>query len=264
MKSLSITWLGQSGFLIEVPEIRIACDLYLSDFCRKKSKLDHTRLMPVPIAPEDLESIDHYLITHDHIDHLDPETIGPILETNSETKFYCPPVCNTAITEYFKEKSFRFEFLHSLKEYIFAPGIRFFALPAAHEKLEKDSFGEYKAFGYLLLFDSLKKTVFISGDTIPYEGQADLIRKHIPFGYELTLILPVNGRDEERANLGVKGNLTAKEAIQFFHDCQADLLIPCHFGMFAFNDPKTPITPEYFEERNCSVSVPELNQSIKL
>jgi len=37
------------------------------------------RMVPPPLAPRDLVGIDGYIITHSHQDHLDPETLLPIV-----------------------------------------------------------------------------------------------------------------------------------------------------------------------------------------
>ncbi len=68
-------FLGQSGFCLKAGEVTIAIDPYLSDSVGKTSpKL--TRCYPPPILPEALD-VDIMVITHDHLDHLDPETLGP-------------------------------------------------------------------------------------------------------------------------------------------------------------------------------------------
>ncbi len=264
MANLSLVWLGQSGFLLRAPDLTWACDLYLSDYCRRRSRLDHTRLTPIPVTPEALERVDHYLITHAHIDHFDPETVGPILRKDSATRFYCPPAGRAVWTEHFPEAEARFTVLASETEYPAAPGWRLIPLPAAHEGLERDAGGEYLAFSYLLLSDIFRQAVFFAGDTIPYAGQGELIRKYRPAGYGLTLVLPVNGRDAPRAKLGFKGNLNLDEAAALRRECLADRVVPCHFNMFALNDAPIRPTLEEFAARQCPAATPEIGQAIAL
>lgn len=261
---ITLEWLGQSGFLLRFQKITVACDLYLSDFCNKVSRLDHTRLMAIPVRPEKLNFIDHYLITHSHIDHFDPETVGPILNVNPETHFYCLPEAMRVVQKYFPEYKGKFQQLKSFHDYKLCNKLRLIALPAAHEELEKDANGEYIAFSYLLLFDNCKKAVFFAGDTIPFEKQAQIIGERMPENYHLTLLLPVNGRDRERAKLGFKGNLTLAEAVELYQELKADLLIPCHFGMFALNDLKEIMDSSFFRRNKVNAIIPELNKSICL
>jgi len=264
MAEFTITWLGQSGFVIRSPQGAVACDLYLSDYCKERSKLDHTRLMPIPVMPEKLTGVDIYLATHAHVDHFDPETVAPILRANPSMRILCPPSVRAVADSFFPNGKENFETIHSGVEIKLAQNLRLIALPAAHEELEKDEAGEYVAFSYLLLFDFHKKAIFVAGDTIPYIGQSGKIREFIPAGYELIMVLPVNGRDEPRAKLGFKGNLTLEEAFALFKECDGALFIPCHFGMFALNDSKEPIDAELFDRHACRGVVPAIGVPIPL
>ena len=67
--------LGQAGCLVRSAGVTVAIDPYLSDSVAKNAP-DCTRLLPVPIRPEALR-VDLFVVTHDHLDHLDPETVGP-------------------------------------------------------------------------------------------------------------------------------------------------------------------------------------------
>jgi len=71
----SLWFLGQAGYLIRAGGITAVIDPYLSDSVAKVSP-EASRLIPVPIPPQELQ-VDLFLVTHDHLDHLDPETIAP-------------------------------------------------------------------------------------------------------------------------------------------------------------------------------------------
>jgi L-ascorbate metabolism protein UlaG (beta-lactamase superfamily) len=105
-------------------------------------------------------------------------------------------------------------------------GFDIHAVPAAHETLAKDEYGRHKFLGYIVQFGPW--TVYHSGDTVPYEGMVDWLRRR-PIDVAL---LPINGRAPER---GVDGNLCGREAAQLARDIGARLAIPCHYEMFEFN-----------------------------
>lgn len=264
MPELKLCWLGQSGFLISGGKTEIIADPYLSDSCLKlNSRLDHTRHTPIVRNPAELTP-DYYLITHPHADHFDPETIAPVMENSPETGFRCPPSCIDKIRTFFPGKEERFEFLATGKKYDLGSGVGLIAIPAAHETLAKDENGEYLSMSYLLNFTKVGKSVFIAGDTVPYAGQAAEIMRFLPDGYELSMLLPANGRDAERAALGILGNMDIDEAIGLAKECKAAYLIPCHIGMFAGNDPKEPVTKEYCESRGIRTILPEAGKEFFL
>lgn len=67
-------FLGQSGYILRSTAVTVVIDPYLSDSVREIAP-EFGRLYPPPLAPADLQA-DIYIVTHDHLDHLDPQTIG--------------------------------------------------------------------------------------------------------------------------------------------------------------------------------------------
>ncbi|MGA2914693.1 MAG: MBL fold metallo-hydrolase [Sedimentisphaerales bacterium] len=83
----ALWFVGQSGFICKSCDTIVAIDPYLSDSIAKLSpKLK--RIIPVPIEPADLKT-DIFIVTHDHLDHLDPETIAGYRYKDT-TKFVAP------------------------------------------------------------------------------------------------------------------------------------------------------------------------------
>jgi L-ascorbate metabolism protein UlaG (beta-lactamase superfamily) len=100
------------------------------------------------------------------------------------------------------------------------------AVPAAHERVERDAEGRCRFLGYVVRLGPW--SVYHSGDTVRYEGMEERLRGH---GVDVAL-LPINGRDPAR---GVAGNLDGPEAAALAWDIGAGLAIPCHYEMFRFN-----------------------------
>ena len=70
----ALWFLGQSGFIIKSAGVTVAIDPYLSDSAATISP-QLARRFPPPIEPAELK-VDIYIATHDHLDHLDPETLA--------------------------------------------------------------------------------------------------------------------------------------------------------------------------------------------
>ena len=69
----ALWFLGQSGFVFRGGRTTLAIDPYLSDSIGRRDTR-FSRRYPPPILPRDLH-VDILVITHDHLDHLDPETL---------------------------------------------------------------------------------------------------------------------------------------------------------------------------------------------
>src|SRR5438552_4128109 len=86
-------WLGQSGFLLQWQGRHLLFDPYLSDSLTKKyanTDKPHVRMTARVVAPEQLTFIDVVTSSHHHTDHLDPETLGPLLQHNSKLELMIP------------------------------------------------------------------------------------------------------------------------------------------------------------------------------
>jgi L-ascorbate metabolism protein UlaG (beta-lactamase superfamily) len=219
----SLWWLGQSGFLLQWGDRHIVLDPYLSDSLTAKyadTTRPHIRVAPRVIDPERLDFIDIVTASHGHTDHLDPETLRPLARVNPGLALVVPE----AVRALARERSG----LHDAAIVGLRDGasvtlgeFRITAIPSAHERLETDMY-----LGYVIRFGPW--TVYHSGDTVPYGGLAELLE---PFAINVAM-LPINGRSPER---GVPGNLTAEEAVWLAKRAGIRTVIPCHYGMFAFN-----------------------------
>src|SRR5260221_482761 len=75
-------WLGQSGFLVHWQRRFLLLDPYLSDSLTTKyaaTDRPHVRMTEPVVAPERLDFIEVATSSHNHTDHLDAETLKPLL-----------------------------------------------------------------------------------------------------------------------------------------------------------------------------------------
>lgn len=229
-------WLGQAGFLLEAAGLRILIDPYLSDSLEAKyrgSATPHDRLAPPPISVAKLTEIDFYCATHAHSDHLDPGTIPAIAAANPGCLFIVPASARVTALER-GVPSDRLVSIDAGETVTLCQGASLVALPSAHETRERDDAGHEKYLGYAFRFPS--SVVYHSGDCVPFDGLVDLLRD---LDIDLAL-LPVNGRDAERATKGIAGNFTLDEALELVEGAGIGAAVLHHFGMFAFNtiDPQ--------------------------
>ncbi len=79
---LKITFLGQVCFLFETKTKRILVDPYFSNSVARIEDSRHKRQVPVP-GENMSRNIDYVLITHQHRDHCDVDTLLPLYEGES-------------------------------------------------------------------------------------------------------------------------------------------------------------------------------------
>lgn len=74
---LSLWYLGCHGFVVRSPETTLYVDPYFGNGNPPAT----VRMIPVPVDPAAVTDCDAVLVTHEHIDHLHPPSITPIVET---------------------------------------------------------------------------------------------------------------------------------------------------------------------------------------
>ncbi len=221
-------WLGQSGFLLLWQGRHILLDPYLSDSLTEKYRgtgKPHVRMTRRVIPPERLGFVSLATSSHNHTDHLDAATLGPLLEANPAMEVVVPEANLDFAARRLQVEPARLRGLDADRT-LELEGMALHGVPAAHEELERDALGRHKHLGYVIELGPW--TVYHSGDTVPYNGLVDRLRRRPP---DLAL-LPINGRRPER---GVAGNLWGREAARIARDSGAARAIPCHYEMFEFN-----------------------------
>lgn len=227
-KEFDVWWLGQSGFLIQWNMKCLLFDPYLSDSLTKKyagTNKPHERISELVIEPHLLDCIDIVTSSHNHTDHLDAETLLPLLKLNPKIQFVIPEANRSFVANRVKRDS-NFPIGMNDGEEKTVDEFIFHGVPAAHNEIERDDKGRCKFMGFVVKFG--KFTVYHSGDTLWYDEQVNILK---PFTVDVAF-LPINGNDPSR---GVAGNLNSKEAASLGKEINARLVIPHHYDLFKFN-----------------------------
>lgn len=227
-ESFDVWWLGQSGFLIQWNRKCLLLDPYLSDSLTKKytgTAKPHIRLSELVVEPQLLDFIDIVTSSHNHTDHLDTETLIPILNLNPGVKFIIPEANRSFVVDRVKCDT-AFPIGLNEGEKVAVNDITFHGLPAAHNTIERDEMGRTKFMGYVVQFGKFR--IYHSGDTLWYD---DIVERLKPFAVDIAF-LPINGNDPSR---GVAGNLNGEEAARLGREIGAKLVVPHHYDLFKFN-----------------------------
>lgn len=244
-RSLHVWWLGQSGFLLGWQGRFLLFDPYLSDSLTTKyagTDKPHVRMTRRVVAPERLSFVDVVTSSHNHTDHLDRETLLPLLEARQDLVMVIPEANRAFVAERLGTPPLWPVGLTASASTTVA-GFTFHGIPAAHNALDTDVQGRNVYMGYVVEVGPWR--IYHSGDTVHFPGMEDLL---LPWGLDLAL-LPINGDRPERR---VAGNLDGPQAAQLASAVGASMVVPCHYDMFEFNTA----SPKPFAEECRRLSQP--------
>jgi len=195
-----IRFLGQSGYLIKTNNSEIIIDPYLSDSVNRVA--GRPRLLPIPLNPSDI-FCDAVICTHDHLDHLDPDTVT---EISADQLFITTKGGRNKLTALGKKNVIAL----TEGESVTVGDFELTAVFADHT---------VEAFGIIVKAEG--KAFYFSGDTLYNERLFD-IKNYSP---DITFIC-INGR---------LGNMNVDEALTVANKIGAKMNVPNHYDMFASN-----------------------------
>ena len=125
------------------------------------------------VHPCELRNIDLITSTHNHTDHLDAETLCPLLASNPQTSLVIPKANHDFVSQRLDcHRNWPLGILDG--ESLQVGDLTVHAVPAAHNEIERDTQGRSKFLGYVLQCGEM--TVYHSGDTLHYHGMEDHLR----------------------------------------------------------------------------------------
>ncbi len=221
---MKVTWLGQAGLLFESDNIKIMIDPYLSDSCGEINP-GSKRREPVNEKIFDIKP-DVIILTHDHLDHTDEQTLAHFLNKESTVLVLASKNSWQHVRTVFGGNNyvmFNRGTVWTFKD------IQFTAVKAEHS----DDF----AIGVII--DDGNKKYYITGDTLFNK----FIFEDIPSDID-TVFLPINGKGN---------NMNLDDASRFAFLVNANHSVPIHFGLFDSLNPElfkvdNRVIPQIFKE----------------
>ena len=199
-------------------------DPYLSDSVEKVNP-QNKRRQPVDESVFDIRP-DVLILTHDHLDHTDPETLGKIF---AKYDGICVLASGNAWSTARRFGGGNNYVCFDRGTVWTEKGVRFVAVHAEHS--------DDRAIGVIIAYGG--KNYYITGDTLYNKKVIDDITVPID-----VVFLPVNG---------VGNNMNMTDAALFAEKIGAGVAVPVHFGLFDSLDPanfafKNKVIPEIYKE----------------
>jgi len=225
-RPVHLTWLGQAGFVLLAGPTRILIDPFTGAHALR-------RFAPPPLE-EIACDVDWLLITHEHLDHLDPDFLPVVVERSPGVQIVVPsPLAELAAQMSGRDRLHLVQPGDSLR---LSEDAALEVMPAYHAVDVGQAYGDgstgdrtARFVGYLLQFDKL--SVYHSGDTLV---TTDLL-EHLASRTVDVALLPINGRDYFRERAGLVGNMGVREAVGLAAQIGASTLVPMHWDLFTGN-----------------------------
>ena len=251
---LHVTWYGHSSALVEIEGKRVLLDPVWSERCSPSRLQGPKRLHEPPVALRDLPPLDAVLISHDHYDHLDMESIQNLVDLQAAP--FLVPLGVGAHLERWGVPPTRIIEL-DWNERAAVAGIEFIATPARHFSGRGFSRDETLWSSWVIAGPTRK--AFYSGDTGYFPGFAAIGAEHGPF--DVTLV-----------QIGAYGDawpdihMVPEDGVATHVDVNGALMVPVHWGTFnlALHDWAEPADRVWAEAkaRDVRLAVPRPGQTV--
>ena len=204
---------GQAGFVIKSASGQLlAIDLYLSNCVERiEANKGFKRLLPQILWPSEL-AFDVIICTHSHWDHFDVDSVPEMVSAGGE--LFCAVDCEALV------KQTKMEYYNQRITYV-KPADHFVVGDFDISFVNCDhGEGAPDAVGVIVKVDG--KVVYEVGDSCLRLDWCDEIRS---VSSEITALLaPING---------MYGNMDSKDTLALADELKPQVVIPCHYGMFA-------------------------------
>ncbi len=231
----SVVWIGHSTYLIEVDGLSILTDPVWDDYCSPVPLRAFQRYTKPPMALSDLPPIDLVLISHNHYDHLDANTVRQLSKFHPQIEWIVPQ----KLSSWFRQRS-----IHSVTELGWwesckKQGAKITAVPAQHFS-GRTLWDKNKTHWNGYVVEIGNKKLYFSGDTGYNEFDFKAIGKQFE-SLDLSLI-PIGTYVPEGFMRSV--HISPFEAVQIHQDVYSKLSLGMHWNTFQLSD-EGPERPPY-------------------
>ena len=253
-EELTFTWFGHSSFLLQIGGKNVLVDPVLSDRCSPVSFAGPKRFSQLPLTASELPKIDVVLLSHDHYDHLDFQTIYGIRE---QVGVFVVPLGVDSILQSWDvpaEKIQAFDWWESIE----LDGLRITLTPSQHFSGRNPLHRNATLWGGMYL-QSEAHSVYYTGDGGYYDVFSAIQER---LGAPDLMIGECGQYDPAWANI----HMTPEQTVQAGMDVGAAWLIPVHWGSFcicnhAWDDSIRRVTAAA-EASGLPIATPQIGETV--
>ena len=217
---LSVIWYGHSSALIEIEGRRVLLDPVWSERCSPSRLGGPRRLHEPPVALRELPPLDAILISHDHYDHLDMESIQNLVDLQAAP--FLVPLGVGAHLERWGVPPTRIVEL-DWDERVGVAGIEFVATPARHFSGRGTARDGTLWSSWVIA--GPERRAFYSGDTGYFDGFERIGEQYGPF--DVTLV-QIGAYGDQWPDI----HMVPEDGVATHVDVRGGLMVPVHWCTF--------------------------------
>jgi N-acyl-phosphatidylethanolamine-hydrolysing phospholipase D len=220
----TVTWVGHSTLLIQIDGVNILTDPHFGQRASPLGFAGPRRIVPAGIAFSHLPPIDVVVISHDHYDHLDRDTVRRLAREHRPT-FYVPLGIKAWLADNGVGESVELDWWQSRR----FKGLTITCTPAQHSS-GRGLHDQNSRLWSSWMIAGASRRIYFAGDTGYTPALGEIGRR---LGAPDLAVLPIGGYSDYRVNH--PNHLNPEEAVQVLEELEARLLVPMHWGTFDFN-----------------------------
>lgn len=220
---LSVTFVNHATFLIQVDGLNILTDPVYSERVSPFQWVGPKRVHDPGIALEDLPPIDVILISHNHYDHLDEDTLKTLLEKQQTPPLLLAGLGNAGLLATLGDSDQRdLDWEQSAER----GGVEFLFTECRHRS-GRGATDQMKTLWGSFVIKTSRGNLYFAGDTGYGPHLKEAGDRHGPFALSL---LPIGAYEPRWFMKDV--HLNPGEAVQAHRDLRSEFSVGIHFGTF--------------------------------
>jgi L-ascorbate 6-phosphate lactonase len=226
-----IEHLRQTGMRIDLGDLTLLVDHYLSHSVQETDAPDLVHQLPIPYQPHELTTAAWVLITHEHMNHCDPITLRSLPHASQQTILVWPFIVCMQL-EYWGIPSESI-LAAPTEELGLAEGLSVQTIPAVHPRVHPDQNNHLHAVSQLSRHDVLD--YYLLGGTSAYDQLPTLLRLIGSFD---AARLPVSEDSFARRHRGIMVNICIRKKFGLEVELGIQHVVPVHWDIFSVNSER--------------------------
>lgn len=222
----TLTWIGHSTFLVQIGGLNVLTDPHFTERASSLAGIGPRRLVPPGLELDDIPPLDAILISHNHYDHLDRDSLRSIAARHTDTACFVPTGLGGRL------RRWGFERVHEMawwsRDELGETTVT--AVPVKHSSVRLGLDRNRTQWSGWVLQHSGFRLLF-AGDTAYSSDFGEIRRRLGPMDLSL---LPIGAYEPRWFMRHV--HATPEEAVQIHLDLESRRSVAMHWGTFILTD----------------------------